>query len=301
MRSPGLYIAGLISILLFLPHLIWMKNHDWITITYGLSRGGDEHLWWHHLWHPVKFLLAQLGILSPALCIAAFLASKYKPLPDGARGAFSLAFGGFFFIALIALISGMAPVTMWAAPLPLALGIWLVSRFQIAEHPQPLIRTVAFASAFFVIAYIVVYGFAPLIRSKPHRVNYPGKEIARQVERVWKENSKEPFSFIIADEWYGGIVNHYGEETPAVVIHDDFKLATYLTEEEVRAHGALVFWQKSKNHLSKKQKTLEHDFPDLKNQFKQIKQLPDLIIPWPRRADAKAGRYGVAYIPPEEK
>ena len=42
LMSPGLYVAGLVSLLIFLPHLIWMKNHDWITITYGLKRGGGE-------------------------------------------------------------------------------------------------------------------------------------------------------------------------------------------------------------------------------------------------------------------
>ena len=299
MRSPGLYIAGIVSVLLFLPHLVWMKNHEWITITYGLSRGGEEHFWWHNLWHPLEFLLGQAAILAPALCIAVFCNFKYKPVSKGIPGAFSLAFGAFLFIALFSLATGMAPVTMWAAPMPLALGIWIVSRYQLALHPRPLISMVGFASVFFIIAYVIVYGFAPVLRGKPHRVNYPGPLMAEEVERIWEENSNEPFSYIIGDEWFGGIVNHYGKETPSVVIHGDFKLATYLTEEDVRAHGALVFWQKSRNHLSKKQKTMEHDFPDLKSQFKQIKELPDLIIPWPRRTDGKAGRYGVAYIPPE--
>jgi hypothetical protein len=222
-------------------------------------------------------------------------------MPQNIPGSAALAFGAFGFITLIALLSGMAPVTMWAAPMPLALGIWLISRYRLADHPRPLMVMVGITSTFLIVAYIVVYGFAPLIRSKPHRVNYPGKEIAVQVERVWKENSKEPFSFIIADEWCGGIVNHYGKETPAVVIHGDFKLSTYLTEAEVRKQGALIFWKKRRDHRSKKQKPMEHEFPNLKTQFKQIRELPDLIIQWPRRTDGKAGRYGIAYIPPESR
>ncbi|NNJ71465.1 MAG: glycosyltransferase family 39 protein, partial [Kiritimatiellales bacterium] len=45
-RSPGLYLAGAVSILLFLPHLLWMMNHEWITITYGLRRGAGEQALW---------------------------------------------------------------------------------------------------------------------------------------------------------------------------------------------------------------------------------------------------------------
>lgn len=299
LSNPGLYVAGLVSILLFLPHLVWMANHEWITITYGLSRGGDEHFWWHNLWHPLEFLLGQAAILAPVFIVALFCKKKYKPTPQSIQGTTALAFGAFVFIALIALFSGMAPVTMWAAPMPLALGIWLVSRYRLADHPRPLFMATGITSVIYVMAYLVVFGFAPVLRGKPHRVNYPGKAMAKQVERIWNENSDEPFSYIIADEWYGGIVNHYGKETPAVVIHGDFRLATYLTEEDVRKQGALVLWKKSRNHRSEKQKPMEHDFPELTHQFKQIKILPDLIIPWPRRTDGKAGRYGVAYIPPE--
>jgi len=298
LSSPGLYIAGIVSILLFLPHLVWMKNHDWITITYGLSRGGEEHFWWHNLWHPLEFLLGQAAILAPVIIVALFCRKKYKPTPQNIPGSAALAFGAFGFIALIALVSGMAPVTMWAAPMPLALGIWLVSRYRLADHPRPLMLMVSITSIFLVVAYIVVYGLAPVLRGKPHRVNYPGKAMAEQVERIWNENSNEPFSYIIGDEWYGGIVNHYGKEKPAVVIHGDFRLSTYLTEADVRKEGALVFWKKSSNQRSEKQKTMEREFPELTTQFKQIKELPDLIIPWPRRTDGKAGRYGVAYIPP---
>ncbi|MBT8043085.1 MAG: glycosyltransferase family 39 protein, partial [Pontiella sp.] len=301
LKSPGLYLAGAFSILLFLPHLVWMMNHEWITITYGLSRGGDEPAaWWQHLWHPVEFILGQAAIMAPALIIALICRKSSKIIDKPIPGTGALFFGTFVFIALFSLITGMAPVTMWAAPMPLAIGVWLVSRYRIVDHSRILYRMVGLAVVFYSVAYIVVFGLAPVIREKPHRVNYPGPELARQVEQIWQEQGNGRFDYIVADEWYGGIVNHYGEQRPAVVIHGDFKLATYLTEDDVKARGALVLWLKNRDHLSSKAKLMEREFPDIHSHFEEIIPLPDLIVPWPRRTDGKAGRYGIAYIPPAE-
>ncbi len=300
LKSPGLYLAATVSMLLFLPHLIWMINHEWITITYGLSRGGEEPaVWWQHIWHPVEFIMGQAAIMAPALITAAVYYKTKTTAAKSIQGTGALFFGAFAFIALFSLISGMAPVTMWAAPMPLAIGIWLVSRFQIADRPRFFLTMAGATTALYAAAYILVFGLAPVIREKPHRVNYPGPEIARQVEEIWKKNSSETFDYIIADEWAGGIVNHYGHERPSVVIHGDYKLSPYLREEDVKARGALVFWQKSRNHLSEKQKSMQRELPGIESMFAQIIPLPDLVIPWPRRTDGRAGRYGVAYIPPE--
>ncbi len=301
LKSPGLYVAGAASILLFLPHLIWMMNHEWITITYGLSRGGDEPAaWWQHLWHPVEFILGQATIMAPALIIALVCMKSGASITKPIRGTGALFFGAFAFIALFSLITGMAPVTMWAAPMPLAIGVWLVSRYGIAEHPRFLYRMVGVTAVFYVVAYVVVFGLAPVIREKPHRVNYPGPELASRLEALWEEHGSGAFDYIVADEWNGGIVNHYGRQRPAVVIHGDFKLATYLAKNDVKAKGALVFWLKSRDHLSSKAKPMEREFPDIHSHFNDIIPLPDLIVPWPRRTDGKAGRYGIAYIPPAE-
>ncbi len=300
MKTPGLYVAGAVAILLFLPHLIWMKNHDWITITYGIRRGGSEEaVWWNHLWYPLEFLLSQAAILAPFLILALYYRLKHGLTTAPLKGAGGIAFGAYLFTLVISALFGIAPVTMWAAPMPLAIGIWLVSRFPIAKHPRPMVLTALLISLFYITAYTIVYGFAPRIRTKPHRVNYPGQEIAAQVEQLWNQCSDAPFDYIIADEWAGGIVNHYGQQQPSVVIHGDYTLSPYLNEEDVRRKGALVFWLKSRNHESEKQKSMEREFPELQTQFSKIQPLPDLIIPWPRRNDDRAGRYGVAFIPPE--
>ncbi len=57
-----------VFIVLLIPHLIWLNNNDFITITYGLKRSGLENtVVLDHLVNPIIFLLKQVVILLPFL------------------------------------------------------------------------------------------------------------------------------------------------------------------------------------------------------------------------------------------
>ena len=299
LKSPGLWIAGLVAILIFTPHLLWMIKNDWITITYGLSRGAaKEKLWWHHVWYPVRFVLAQGSILLPALITALICRSKTKGPSEKHSGTIELALGVYVLMVVYSAISGKSPVTIWAAPMSLAIGLWLVPRFRINQHPHILLRAMVLMSVIFVGAYCIVYGFGPMLHGQPHRVNYPGRAIAAQVEKQWHQEFGAPLPYLITDEWLGGIVNHYGNDRAAVMNRARLSHSTYLTEEQVHEKGAIVLWLKAKNQFAREQTSLEKIYPDIPGRFPHLELRPDLIIAWPRKNGNLAGRYGIAVIPP---
>ncbi len=302
LMSSGIYIAGGVSILLFLPHLVWMRNHDWITITYGLQRGENAAAhWWYHLWNPLGFLLTQAAIVAPVILVAiiAHFRSPQKPTAER-TGATTLALGAFAAIALLSLATGMKLATMWAAPMPLAIGLWLVPRFKIDRFPRTVMTTIVLMSTAFVTVYALLYGFGPHFNAVPHRINYPGEALAQAVEARWHEKQEEPLAFVIGDEFLGGIVNHYGKDEPAVMIRGSLEQSTYLTEEQVQEKGAIIVWLKSYVASSSLEAPLEVFYPDMRQRYPNLQLEPDEVIPWPRRADHKAGRYGIAYIPPKK-
>ena len=61
------YIISLeVFIVLLVPHLVWLFNNDFITITYGLARTGLENSnIIDHFKFPVIFLFKQIGIIIP--------------------------------------------------------------------------------------------------------------------------------------------------------------------------------------------------------------------------------------------
>ena len=63
-----------VFLVVLVPHLIWLYNNDFITITYGLARTGlEQSSFIDHIKFPVIFLLKQLGILIPFLILSIIL------------------------------------------------------------------------------------------------------------------------------------------------------------------------------------------------------------------------------------
>ena len=73
-------MVSLIPFFLILsPHIVWLSENDYITITYGLMRTGSEEVSiLGHLKHPFLFLLKQIGILIPFFLMIFFLINKFK-------------------------------------------------------------------------------------------------------------------------------------------------------------------------------------------------------------------------------
>ena len=68
-----------VFLVLLVPHLIWLFDNDFITITYGLNRTGLESSGiLDHIINPVLFLSKQIGILVPFFFLIWLLAKKIK-------------------------------------------------------------------------------------------------------------------------------------------------------------------------------------------------------------------------------
>ena len=69
LRSPGLYISILIALGMIVPHLLWLKEHDFITIKYIAERSADDSGILSHIANPLLFIAGQSAILVPVMFI----------------------------------------------------------------------------------------------------------------------------------------------------------------------------------------------------------------------------------------
>ncbi|WP_169305356.1 glycosyltransferase family 39 protein [Coraliomargarita akajimensis] len=298
LRSPGLYVAGVVSILLFAPHLLWMREHDWITITYGMRRTGSEDAaLWQYLWHPLEFALTQVGIALVPLLVVLFVRLRGGRSGEVPKGVLGISFGAYLFLTALSLVTAIRPVTVWAAPFALGLGLWIVPKYRLDQRGWLLPASFGMGGVA-LVAYTIVYGMGPIIREKPHRVNYPGAAIAQAVEAAWQAAGYGELEYVIADEWLGGMVNRYGASHASLMIRGDLTRSAYLSEEAVHQRGAMVLWLKARDARSDAQSGIQSLRPDLLERFPQMEPLEDLVIDWPRRRDSLQGRYGLALIPP---
>ena len=124
-----------VFIVALVPHLIWLNNNEFITITYGLARTGlEQSSFIDHIKFPLLFLGKQIGILIPFIILTLLLIKKLKfKLNFKDKNLLFLLAINILPIALMfltSLITGSKIRTMWMTPFYLFFGTLIVYLFQ---------------------------------------------------------------------------------------------------------------------------------------------------------------------------
>jgi len=206
-----------VFIVLLIPHIIWLINNDYITITYGLARTGLENSnLLDHILSPLTFLGKQIGILIPFFLMSFLLIKKFKfkmSLKD--KKLLFLTFINLTPIVLMLLTSVMTGSkirTMWMTPFYLFAGVFIVYIFQAQINLKKLNS--------FIIVFMTLFIFSPFaysyvsITKTDKRTDYLGKEIAIKTEYLWKQNHTSPINVVLGDEWYAGNLSYHLNSRP---------------------------------------------------------------------------------------
>jgi len=228
-------LISLISFfLILLPHLIWLTENDYITITYGLHRTGTGNQnFLDHFLHPVIFLAKQIGILMPFFVMFLFLLSKFKTKFNfkDQKLLFLLSINilPIVLIFLTSLIMGVKIRTMWMTPFYLFFGVLFVYLFQKKINLKKI-------NKFFTV-FLVLFILSPVaylyvsISKTDKRTDYPGKEIARLVQNKWDNNFRNEIKIVIGDEWSAGNLSYHLNSRP-IWMNDLQNKASTITSDE---------------------------------------------------------------------
>ncbi len=212
------YLISLeVFIILLIPHLIWLTNNDYATITYGLARAGSENSsFLDHIIYPSIFLVKQVGILIPFFIMSFFLVKKFKikiSLKD--KKLLFLIFVNLVPIGLIfltSMLTGSKIRTMWMTPFYLFFGVLIVYIFQAQINLKKLNR---FISVFLFLFVLSPFAYAYIsITETDKRTDYPGRQIAIKTQYAWNQNHKEPINVVLGDEWFAGNLSYYLKSRP---------------------------------------------------------------------------------------
>ena len=206
-----------IFIVLLVPHLVWLFNNDFITVTYGLDRSGLEaSSFTDHFKNPLIFLFKQIGILIPFLFLFFLLIKKIKfkiNLKD--KKLLFLLFINFIPILLMfitSLITGSKIRTMWMTPFYLFFGVTFIyifySQINIKEN-----KSFLYGFLFFFILSPALYTYISISQTDK-RTDYLGKEIAAKVQITWSQNFNKKIEFVTGDEWKAGNLSYHLKSRP---------------------------------------------------------------------------------------
>ena len=203
--------------IILLPHLIWLAENDYITITYGFHRtGGEEQNFLDRIIHPLIFLGKQIGILTPFLLMLLFLVSKFKAKVIFADNKllFLLAINivPIILVFLTSMIMGVKIRTMWMTPFYLFFGVLIIYIFQSQINFNKL---KGFATVFIILFIFSPFAYAYIsITETDKRTDYPGKEIAYEVQKIWDKRYDNEIKVIFSDEWVGGNLSYHIRSRP---------------------------------------------------------------------------------------
>tara|TARA_Y100001970_G_scaffold278073_1_gene383262 strand:+ start:2497 stop:3855 length:1359 start_codon:yes stop_codon:yes gene_type:complete len=203
--------------LILLPHLNWLIENNYTTLTYGMHRTGlSEFSIINHITLPFIFLGKQIGLLIPFFIMFLFFIYKIKTkfnLKDN-KVIFLLIINvvPIILIFLTSLFLGIKIRTMWMTPFYLFLGMILVYFFQ-KQIILKRIKRFVFVFLFLFILSPSAYLYVSLSQDNK-RTDYPGKEIADLVQRKWDRNYKNEIGFVVGDEWFGGNLSYHLKSRP---------------------------------------------------------------------------------------
>tara|TARA_B100000767_G_scaffold13201_1_gene12716 strand:- start:371 stop:1123 length:753 start_codon:yes stop_codon:yes gene_type:complete len=212
------YLISLeVFIVLLVPHLIWLINNEYITITYGLARTGLESTSLiDHIIHPLIFLGKQIGILIPFFIMSFFLIKRFRlkiSLKD--KKLLFLIFINLVPIGLMFLTSmlmGSKIRTMWMTPFYLFFGVLIVYIFKTQINLKKLN---SFISVFLILFIFSPFAYAYIsLKEIAKRTDYPGKEFSLKVQYAWSKNYKEPINVVLGDEWHAGNLSYHLRSRP---------------------------------------------------------------------------------------
>ena len=209
-----------VFIVLLIPHLIWLNNNDYITLTYGLKRTGlEDSNNFDHFKFPIIFLLKQLTLLIPFIILCRCLIKKIKfSFNKIDKKLLFLIFVNIIPILLMfmtSLITGSKIRTMWMTPFYLFFGVMFIYIFK-SQIDLKKIRS-------FLYGFIFLFFFSPIlysvisIKQKDKRTDYPGKDIALKVQFVWDQQFKDPINVVLGNEWNAGNLSYHLKSRPTWV------------------------------------------------------------------------------------
>ena len=214
---PNYFLSIIISLLILIPHFIWLYENNFVTIFYGLERAIiSEPTLTDYLKNPTIFLIKQIFILLPFMLMILVLLKKikFKLNLKNKKILFLMSINllPFFLILVTSIITGAKIRTMWMTPFYLFLGTLFFEIFRNNIDFKKIKRFYFIFFIFFILSPLTYFIMTATDETK--RTNFPGKEISRLVQNKWNDNFINEIKIVVGDEWAAGNLSYHLNSRP---------------------------------------------------------------------------------------
>lgn len=317
-KKSGLYLALLSFMVIITPHIIWLFQHDFITVQYALDRADDHSIPWiiKHFYYPIDFALAQLINVVAMPLLLLFSYSKHAQqkdviAPETTLTAFdhyfllSMAFGTYILTVFLSGIFGWHLYNEWGVPLISLWGIVIVAYTQFSLTIKAFKRFVIIIFAV-MICWVATYPVGLYLQpDRRHSDNYPAQEVADIVTSAWQTRYHKPLEYVAGSRYVAGYVAFYSKDHPSVYAEWSSQFSPWINVEQMKKYGAVfvqdnyygttVFGNHPNTDFGKK-------FPaSVLQKYPGLIILPVEYIPWHRSGDKiEPIPLLIGFLPPEQ-
>ena len=301
-KTPGPWITTFCALLVFLPHLVWVIQHDFPTVKYAADSLSGTGSWTNHFITPARFAGSQIFLILPMIIpLIPLLGFAWQlrwrkiepdtPEAEANDDRFRRRFLSFmifvpFIIQLLVfgLCGGGRMRPAYGSPLWTLTVLWFVSTFQVIPGKVAMKRTIILSAIVLLITvfcYIFTYQFRYSFTNEPCRAHFPAKAVGTALDRAWMNVYPIPCPYLSGDWKIAGQASLYMKGRPSVLCYyhglgpDKHPDGFWCSDEDVKREGGIIVWKAGDG-------VPPDDIPEyLARRFPTAQVRPDrLTVPW---------------------
>jgi len=260
--TPGPWLALAVMLLLFAPHLHWLRQSEWLPMAYAQSRAVTESA--SPRLAALAFLATQAVNHVPLIVIvlvALFTSRRQRRAAqaaqvDAAAGwrlhcrmpgyLLAVSLGACLLVTTAGLVTGLRLRDMWGVPMWVFSGLlvaaWLPAGGLAALQPR-LLRGLAVWLVLISLLSGAFLAYGAAWRKRPARTDWPQAALAQQVQSTWQAQALPgpqcALDSVAGDYWLVGLVAAQLPGRPSVFINGDERFSPWITPQRLQAHGTL--------------------------------------------------------------
>ena len=278
---PGLYIAMGSIFLLISPHLLWLWQHDFLTIRYALGAPYDHSKNNSHILCVLLYIIDCMAYTAGAFLVLwpfyrgrkqdVFLQTDKEWNKFDKTFLFFLGLGPCILTAVFCFIHGESIPSRWSTPYFFLTGIMMMSWL------KPKISSLQLKQ--FAISILILSGLLWGARMSTIMLHsnaksdafLPNKMIATQLAELWRQHYSTPLHYVGGAHYLVGAITPYMTDNPMAYFSWDLKESPWISEQDLRKKGGIFVWDEGENYfwdafspkLDKLPEEIKQRFPDL--------------------------------------
>lgn len=302
-KEKGIYIAFVLSLVIFLPHLMWLFNHDFFSFLY-FSNCEENYLtayqgWTKYIQAPFMFLLLNFVMVLGTLIMFGILylyASKNNLKIEKSLEKEKIAyliFAGilpFILQVLPACFTGAKIVATWGYPLLYMTGILLFVFIPIEIKEKEISFCVKMVS---IVALIIftIYSSIYIVEKNFHsRLEYA--VISKDLKSIYYQKTKRPLEYLCGYIEYTLPVSIYDKTHPKTILNTYGKENPWINIRDVKKNGIMIL-SKDEESINEYKKNILYFLP--KDYKSEIYSHEIIIHNWLKQTRKRFLYYSIIY------